>query len=201
MQTGCPAAAAPPSPLMRAQEAPPTRPPLTAPAVIPAGFTAPPAVSMPSAPAGNDNRSAAMPAGSRRSPAGRAGGRAWPTAALIAASVRLRVEDPGGTLLRIGHDHRQPQRRGPGADLRPHLPRFAGQGADRGRSVHQSAARDSRPADLLRSDAGRGAGGDPPAGPVATARWPRRAIALQRGSRWSASAATTAASRPPGTAK
>jgi thiol-disulfide isomerase/thioredoxin len=91
---GASAAAAPPSPVMRAQEAAiggrsrlvQDAPP--APVVIPAGFAVPPAVSMPSAPA---DWPAGMPAGNQPVSAP-----AVADATLIAASVRLRVEDPTG---------------------------------------------------------------------------------------------------------
>ena len=45
--------------------------------------------------------------------------------------------------MRLGHDHRQPRRRGPGAHLRPHLPRFAGQ-RSRSRSICSDRASRNR---------------------------------------------------------
>ena len=57
---------------------------------------------------------------------------------------------PGRRFLRLGHDHRRPRRRGPGADLRPPLPRLAGQGANHRRPVHLGhAGASSRPTGLL----------------------------------------------------
>ena len=105
---------------------------------------------------------------------------------------------PRRAFLWFGHNYRRPQRRGPGADLRPHLSRLAGQGTNQRRPVrlrHDGASR--RPAGVLRSHPRRGAGGDPPA----AARWPRRgwrrpATGLRPAWLWRASVATTASRRP-----
>ena len=98
---GAAAAAPPTSPVMRAQSRPPPpRPP--APEATPAGFAVPPAVSMPSAPAALAGQPLKLPlmVSDRPpiGPAGRAVGQygGQPDSALIAASVRLRVEDPTG---------------------------------------------------------------------------------------------------------
>ena len=106
-------------------------------------------------------------------------------AALLAASVRLARRRPRRAFLRFGHDHRRPRRRGTDPHLRPHLPRFAGQGPDRGRSVRPGrAAAGSRPAGLilLRSRTRNvGLVAIRPPGPVVTARLAPPGYRLERG--------------------
>ena len=58
---------------------------------------------------------------------------------------------PQWQLVRLGHDHRRTQRRGPDPHLRPYLPRVQGQRADRGRRVRRVRAASGAAARSMRS--------------------------------------------------